>query len=335
MFNLTRYVAEPFVSMGGDGRERLLVVVKATYQLNDGTPRIAELQAPVIVADEYSGEPNQSSVLAANEIAFEKPSADCAIVGCAYPKGGKAAAESIVAMQVGALRKGAVVVGERAWVKSVGSVMMTKPLPFTRMPLVWERTFGGRDESTGRPEWWPENPVGVSFRVKGSKAPVHGTLLPNIEDPTARIKEPNDQGRSVGFGPIPPSWSPRPRYAGTHDERWERDRMPLPPEDFDPRFHHPVPPDQILRGYLQGGEAVILAGVRPEGGYSFAVPRLGPQLTIQIGEQQETPALRCDTLRVDCEAQRLYLVARASVVVQGRVNKVRWIKLRDENHASA
>ncbi len=327
LFNATPYATQQVIQLDRDGRERLLVVVRATYSLQTGLPVLAEVQSPVALADEYGGEPDNSSITTDHDLCLEKPCADYAITGCAYPKHGKPAPEAIVSFRVGPLRKGAVVIGDRVWAKALATTLASTPLPFTRMPFSWERSFGGRDSTAKRPSWWPENPVGTGFRANGSRREVDGSRLPNVEDPAARMKRPGDRPRSVGFGPIAPWWMPRAGLVGTHDSRWQQERMPLPPEDFDPRFHHPVPHDQILPGYFAGGEPVILAGVRPDGGYSFPLPRLAPGIALKIGEQREEFHATCDTLRIDCESQTLVLVARVSAIVHGRVHKLRWLKI--------
>jgi hypothetical protein len=53
---------------------------------------------------------------------------------------------------------------------------------------------------------------------------------------------------------------------------------------------------------------------------------------VRIADQEETPTVHCDTVHFDCEEQRLTLVARAHLVVQGRVNRLRWITVEDSEH---
>jgi hypothetical protein len=67
------------------------------------------------------------------------------------------------------------------------------------------------------------------------------------------------------FGPLPPDHKARRRYAGTYDQAWTENRMPLLPSDFDPRFHQVAPSGQIARGYLQGDEQIKLGNLYEEG----------------------------------------------------------------------
>jgi hypothetical protein len=328
LLNFSPFATEHTVMMDGTGIERLLVVVKATFSLARGTPVVAEEPEPVVLGDEYYDKPETSSLRRAGEMPLEKPATEIVVVGSAYPAQ-RGAAEALVALQLGPIRKAVRVVGERVWAGEM-SPAMSRPIPFEKMPLVWERAYGGRDESGKVPDQCPENPVGRGFRSKSSKLPIDKSLLPNLEDPLAPMRSPSDRPRPCGLGPIAPWWSPRPTYAGTYDEKWQKERLPLLPDDFSPIFHHAAPHDQIIPGPLTGGEVLTVSGVRPGGGgYHFALPSVRPEVSVRIGEERVTPPLRVDTIIVDCDAERLCLVLRASVSVQMRLHRVRWIKIQE------
>jgi len=330
LVNLTPYAVERAIGMDGDGRETLLVAVKATFALTAGGKDdlvLAEEQPPLVMADEYSGEPGLSSISRASEMAPFKPGADLLVHGCAYPSRERDA-ETQVVFSVGRLQKAVWVTGDRAWEGSRGAP--SRPIPLARMPLVYERAFGGRDDSPGTPDACAENPVGVGFRAARSRLPVAGARLPNLEDPAQPMRAPDDRPAPRGLGPIAPSWSPRPRYAGTYDAAWQRQRLPLLPQDFDPRFHQAAPADQVLPGYLAGGEPVAITSVRPGGrGFQFSVPALRPAVVVRVGQQRETPPAPCDMLILDCEAALLSLVFRASLPIQGRLADLAWIKIEE------
>jgi hypothetical protein len=334
LINLTRYAAQRVIGMDGDGRETLVVAVKATFALAPRviTPALADEQPPVVLADEYGGEPAVSSIVQASEMMLAKPAADVLLRGCAYAKTAQGT-ETMVTLRVPPIQKTIRVTGDRAWTGAFGS--LSRPAPLSAMPLVYERAYGGRDDSGDQPDAWPDNPVGVGFRSKRSRLPVAGGLLPNLEDPATPMSSPTDRPPTRGFGPIAPGWSPRPSYAGTYDAKWERDRMPLLPLDFNPRFHQVAPPDQILPGYVRGGELVTITSVRPGGeGFHFAVPTVRPSVVVRVGSERHTPAVHCDTLAVDAEAQRLSLVFRAAFPVAGRVPDLAWIKVEEGSGAS-
>jgi hypothetical protein len=326
--NLTPYAAEHTVMMDGLGFERLLVVVKATYSIAAGTPVLADVQEPVYRADDYHDTPHASSLRRAGEMPMEKPGTELVVAGSAYPaqRGG---AEALVALALGPLHKSVRVVGERVWSGEVAPVM-SRPVPFERLPLLWERAYGGRDETGDVEELCPANPVGRGFRSSTSRRPIDGALLPNLEDPAEPMLSPEDRPRPAGFGPIAPWWSPRPRYAGTYDDKWKRERMPLLPDDFNPLFHHAAPHDQILPGPLLGGETLSVTGVRPGGGgYQLALPHVDLEVVVRIGRDRLVPPVRIDTLILDTDAETLSLVSRASVSVHMRLHRLEWIKIQD------
>src|SRR5205823_5975392 len=115
--------------------------------------------------------------------------------------------------------------------------------PFSRMPIAWERSFGGTDPDD--PSVVDRrNPVGRGVRKRASA--LHGLPAPNFEDPRAPISNPSKRPIPVGFGPIAPQWQPRSDFAGTYDQAWKNDRYPLLPLDFDSRFLNSAPADQQL-----------------------------------------------------------------------------------------
>ncbi len=323
LVNETPFSAERMVLFDGDGLERLLVVVKATFSVVTGKPVEAEEQIPVATADLHSGDPARSGLREASDLAPFKPATDVLVQGFAYSTP-KERTEVPVGLRFGALKKGFLVSGDRVWGRLGGA---SSPEPFSRMEISWERAFGGSDESLGKLDLFEDNPAGTGFRAKGSRLPVAGTPLPNIEHPQNLIRSPSDRPPAVGFGPIPPAWRPRACRGGTCDAAWRRDRFPLLPRDFDPAFHQAAPADQVHPGYVRGGEPMKVVGMTPEGELAFTVPGMRVEALARIGAVDERVAMACDTVLLDCERKLLALTWRGSTVVHGRVPRVRWIRV--------
>ena len=333
LVNLTRYAAERVIGMDGEGRETLTVAVKATFSIVPRTlnPTPSDEQRALLLADEYLDEPGTSSLAHASEMALHKPAADVILSGCAYAPH-PSDTEVMVTLRLLPLQKTVRVIGDRVWEGARGAP--SRPRPFAKVPLVYERAFGGHDATGRLPEACPENPVGVGFRGRGSRLPVAGAALPNLEDPQNPMQGANDRPSPRCFGPIAPDWNPRPTHAGTYDARWKRERMPLLPTDFDSRFHQVAPPDQVLPGYIAGGELVTITSVRPGGdGFHFAVPVVRPTVVVRIAGERHTPPVKCDTLAIDCEAARISLVFRATLPVAGMVSDLAWIKVEETANA--
>jgi hypothetical protein len=150
--------------------------------------------------------------------------------------------------------------------------------------------------------------------------------LPNIEDPRAPILSWDHQPTPAGFAPIDAYWEPRRSFAGTYDERWQNERAPYLPHDFDPRFLQIAPPALIVPGHLQGGEWVDLRGFTPAGVLQFQLPPVVPRIAYRMDDaQQERPAV-LDTVIVEPDAARVCLVWRAALVVDKKALRVREVR---------
>ncbi len=123
---------------------------------------------------------------------------------------------------------------------------------------------------------------------------------------------------------------PRRKYAGTYDERWKKERMPLPPLDFDYRFNQAAPPDQITATYLRGGEPVLLDNASEEGPMRFALPRLafsvGARLEGKLHEHR--PAL--DTVVLFPGERALEMTWRALVPVPRQQDRLEGIQVHEK-----
>ncbi|MFP2929494.1 DUF2169 domain-containing protein [Pyxidicoccus sp. 3LG] len=322
--NETPFAFEQIYAADEDGRPVLVLMVKATYALRQDRLQLADEQLPVNVAGEAWGEPSESSYRYEPECAFFKPATDVALIGHAHAPN-KGATEVLVALQVGPLKKAVHVVGERAWFRSMGRVSMTKPLCFEKLPLTWERAFGGWDRTDpAKPTFEPRNPVGVGFRA----SPRHfeeGQKLPNLEDPSEPLREFGQKVTPVGVGFTSPHWQPRANYAGTYDEAWNQRRKPLLPKDFDRRFFNAAAPGLIAPGYLKGDEPVIIVGASPQGRLGFALPgQPPPAVTVRLGGPV-TPDMHLDTVILDLERSQVLLLWRGLVPLHRGPHDVRHI----------
>ncbi|QSQ21992.1 DUF2169 domain-containing protein [Pyxidicoccus parkwayensis] len=314
-----------------EGRPLLLLVVKATYGIGDSGLKLLEEQPPVQWGGESWGKPGESSDKYEPSSAFIKLATDVALIGHAYPPQ-KGATESLVALQVGPLKKAVRVVGERAWYRSMGHVAATKPLPFDKLPLTWERAFGGWDKTdAAKPGYEPRNPVGTGFRASPRNFE-EGLKLPNLEDPNEPLREFGQKVTPVGFGFTSPDWHPRAKYAGTYDDAWNKTRKPLLPKDFDRRFFNAAAPGLVAPGYLKGDEPVIIVGASPKGRLSFPLPgQAAPVLTLQLdGLEDATPQMRLDTVMLDTDAEQVVLLWRGHVLLPEGPHDVLGIRVTAE-----
>lgn len=271
--NDTPFAAQISVLPDLAGIDTVYVVVKATFELGLGRPRVAEQQIPMVPADVHWGEPSRSSIRYAGETHLQKPATDIVMVGDGFAPGGRPVPYFGVSLMVGRLRKLVQVYGDRVWTEGVLGLQASSPVPTARVPLTYERAFGGRhDLDDGRFVAETRNPIGTGFRGKRRDREMHGIRLPNLEDPRHPIKSASDRPPPACFGHVAPSWQPRSSFAGTYDEAWQVKRAPYFPEDLDPRFFQTAPPDQVYVGHLGGGEPVQIANASPRGFEQFALP---------------------------------------------------------------
>jgi hypothetical protein len=330
-FNVTPFVAEMFLLADERGAGVATLVAKATYTLKGSALDLAEEPSPLHPSPVYAGEPGTSSLRYESDAVFVKTAADVVLLGHAQAERGRPA-ELDVSLRVGrAIDRKVRVFGDRVWTKTLGRVAASAPLPFERVPLVFERAFGGWDRS-GEPAehaFEPRNPVGTGFLRPGSPRDPEGVKLPNLEDPAALLKAPADQPAPVGFGFLAPDWSPRRELAGTYDEAWTKTRLPLLPADFKRAHFNAAPAALQVRGFLRGGERVEAQGVSSRGVLRFELPATRLEAVIRLGGSDRRAApMTIDTLLIDADRHRVEIVHRASLPIHRRGHDLDWAKVQ-------
>lgn len=318
--NRTPFAAERTWVRDRDGTEIWLVAVRATFEVQaDGGTRVADEQPPVTAMAVHAGKPGASSVLLESDLQRTKTTTDIVLNGCAHAPHGQAVSELTVGLAVGALVKTLKVFGDRRWDgKRIGAADA-----FVKMPLVYERAYGGVDLRAGPGAWDARNPVGRGYFARAEHA--HGQLLPNIEDPKQLIRAWDDRPTPAGFGPLASHWQERQRWSGTYDARWERERLPLLPVDFDDRYHQCAQPDQQTPQFLRGGEPVALINLSPSGrDVRFVLPRmhLGLETSFYTGPSVRHPPPRLHTVILEPEMARVGLVWHSALPCHSRVLKL-------------
>lgn len=322
--NQTPFQAQIFLFPDPQGIDTLYVVVKATFGL-DPHIHIAEKQQPLVMADEYWGEPGMSSLKYATEVHPAKPGTDIVVVAEACAPQNRPVPEMTVGLVVAGRTIILKVFGDRYWEKGLFSASPSSPKPFLRMPLVYERAFGGMhviDKENGKILAETRNPVGKGFLGKRSYRELADVGVPNIEDYRNLIKTPQDSLSPVGFGCIAPSWQPRASYAGTYDDAWQKNRAPYLPLDFNARFFHTAHPDLVFNEYLKGGEPVSMTNMSPRGKQQFILPVCDLNIVVTMGGGKNMPKANLETVLLEPTDERLCLVWRAAVPCDKKALKV-------------
>jgi hypothetical protein len=202
------------------------------------------------------------------------------------------------------------------------------PEPFTEMPLVWERAYGGVHAGAGEVQAEEQNPVGCGFLGEREPEELEGTPAPNLLDPATPLEKLGDAALPACFAPSSPAWLPRREFAGTYDEAWQRSRAPYLPEDFDARFLQCAGESLRFERFLQGTEPVHVSGMTLEGPIDFAVPTVRPQIEVVVAGSPATPRAELETLWIEPDDNRATLTWRASLPVDRKVLKVEKVRIR-------
>lgn len=282
-------------------RDCFTVVARATATfVSEDNAKLLERSDPltgevVVEADE------KRIVVYPSDLVPYKVRADVVVVGHAYAPNGEAT-EMDVELSFGkepnTIHRKIHVFGDRQWHKGARGFEATAPTPFARIPLQYERAFGG-------PAFVP-NPAGIGFvdRAPGSAGP---TVLANLEDPDTRVRLPNQKVVPICFAPMPLAWAARRSASGAKTAPW-----PFVPEDLDWTRYQAAPPEQRLP-FLCGDEPFTLVGMHPtKQTITGKLPGIAPRC-FAVREESgsfEEVALWLDTVVLSPDASKMDLVWR-------------------------
>lgn len=308
--NRTPFAAQLALFPNQKGVDTLYIIVKAVFTIGRQWT-LADTQIPPLGADEYwSDDPASSSIKTASDIHIGKASTDVVMIGHAWAPDNSEVGFLDVSLSVGNVNKQIRVFGDRYW--DNGDI--TTPVPFSSMPLVYERAFGGIHKVDGKIiAGEVRNPIGCGFAGKRRIKEMNGLPLPNLEDPRQFLRRVGDVVAPAGFGFISPNWQPRLSYAGTYDEHWQKYCAPYLPEDFDLRFFNMAHPDLICPGFLSGGEPVRITGVNPHGHLHFYLPTVTLKADVAFRSRTEKPIFNLETLVIEPDEMQLGMTWKAAV----------------------
>jgi hypothetical protein len=229
------------------------------------------------------------------------------------------------------------------------------PDPVVEVPLRFDHAYGGTvhvpaPDGSGKPLALAhgDNPVGRGFLPRAEDlAEEHGldrgvaadlchrwaaehpeVPAPQIEPVDHPLRAPWPPPPLAGWGLVAKHWEVRYRHAGTLDEAWIRDRYPVLPTDFDPRYWNGAHPDLQLDAFPEDAVIETLNLVppsrAPRQALRIALP--GTRLDVHVRDatvrRPITLRMKLDTVVVDLLAGQLTTVYRASLPDSGHVSLV-------------
>lgn len=315
--NTTPFAVERNWIRDNEGHHHWVVAIKATFAVgHSGALEITEEQPPPCLAPVPHTEV-LTSLRCDTDLGPPKQATDVLVNGSAHAPNGQPVTEMPVAIVVNGQTKLLSVRGDAVYCRGVGGITTTKPAPFTEMPVVYERAFGGVDDSDANEanhRMDAYNPVGVGFATR--EAHRLNKRAPNIwpHRPARGNHAP------AGFGAIASQWEPRASLAGTYDAHWVETQKPLLPKDFDPRWAQCAPLDQQFPGFLPPGSRVEVANMSVEGPIGFHVPAHDFSITTFFGRTAERHHACLATVIVDSNDRAVSLCWQSSLRVAS--NKV-------------
>jgi hypothetical protein len=313
--NTTPFAVATFGMLDAQAREYVVLIINASYEARPGgVLTIAQEQLAVTPVDLHWGDPAATSIRVPGQMALAKQAVDLIVTGHAVAPRGRAVTEMQIGVRMGDVRKALVVCGDRFWKSGVAGRRPSSPRPFERMPVVYERAFGGGALASRATAFEPRNPVGVGLEGAAVDQSIQ-TELPNVEYADDRQLSPGERHRPAGLGAIGPAWQPRVGFAGTYDAAWLERQAPLLPEDFDSRFFQVAPPDQQCRRPVKAGDLVQVAGMTPEGQWELSLPALDVPVTLLYRDRVEQVSASIDTVHLEPDRYRIHLSARRAIPV--------------------
>lgn len=267
------------------------LIVKATFRLDEAMTPLSPEEI-YRVERHYRGNAT-NSVLRPDDLAPHRSHAEVLFTGHAHAPGGQPVAAHAVRLGVFRDRplidKTLHIHGDR----SSGS-----PAPFLKMPIVYERAFGGPG--------WDANPIGVGFSPDKE---------PDLT--AANIVNPADPALTGGFGPLSRNWRSRRRLLGKTSRKDIDRAVAQIPDGFDWSYFHSAPADQRCE-ILHGDEWIVLDGLHPERPrIQVRLPGARALARVQgLARAEQAIELRADTLHIDGDDERCSLVWRTAIPIQ-------------------
>jgi hypothetical protein len=327
--NETPYSAGRAWGRDKDGVHEWIVAVKGTFDIRPhGCVSLADKQIEALLAPEYYGEPGTSSLRYDADIVATKPTTDVVLNATAYAPHGRPSSSFHVEARIGPIHKVLRVVGNRRWTEGAFQEI-TDPEPVTRVPIVYERAFGGYDSADpdpARQRMDMRNPVGCGLALRDHR---RGRPLPNFEYPGGNL----EKSGPAGFGAIDSFWSPRREWSGTYDKAWQESRLPLLPLDWDPRSLLCSPHDQQPQSYLRGGEPVELINLTESGRLRFELPRAHFGFSTRISGRTEEHRSRLATVIIEPDYPRVIMVWQSSLQCRTDVDYLDETVVREKRYS--
>lgn len=320
-----------------------LIVAKATFSVTSTGSTQLETQTPVPLFD--TDNTTALGALPGDMVPRQDSAFEVILLGAAHSQ---RRSRCTVELAVGSHHRRLNVFGPRRWTTVEGRHEISRPLPFERVPLVWENAYGGTAECwlDARSPYdltHPWNKYGKGFDAlqfaqdlgKAFRAPPgyprlrpdYVRDLPSCEHPDHGIVKWTDE-------PKPYCWATVPTDIGLHahfaNEHVRLRKQPLEQSDMLTQLYHRAHPDWILPLPTRDTR-VTLRGATPKGQWSFTLPRLRIVADYVLGTRRGQRPLHPHMLVLLPEESRFYIVYRHffTMKIEGDVERSFRLRLEE------
>lgn len=294
--NRTDFPFAPLLGRVNFPSHSVTCTVKATFNIVPGGT-VTPLDEQPLFEGDVPSKAEQPECLYAADLVPYKPKADLLLRATCHTPGARGMTTCPVKFSVGSWSKELAVIGNRSWDKGIVFNKMGEPEEFNTVELTWANAFGGPG--------FKLNPAG-----KGRK----DGRLPNVEYPDELVKSPGNQPTPASFGPVDRNWKQRTGKLGTYGKKWQKERWPAHPEDFDWTYHNAAPEDQQIE-FLRGDETISLTHLHPDHPeLSTTLPGIRLRSLVRRREEgslvEHDVPMNLDTLYVNAQKGTLTLIWR-------------------------
>lgn len=323
------------------GTSIISVLVKRSYKImeNQQVAR-CDSDAPFRNIDVYfdDGNPTETTVQYESELAPLKALTDVVIIGNAHAPNGNACQQMSVSASVGQHTKHLQITGDRKCIfQQNREPIFSDPVPFTIMPLRYERAYGGKDELSNPqiPFRYPRNDLGVGLALENKLDVIEGLRLPNIESPSdlltpSRVvlgtpKRWHEQPLPQGLSCRHRTWFPRCALIGSYPAFLDagtvtmEEKMGLLPTNYValakqsrlapnlPLFANGASFDMSFEN-LPNDAPIKLKGLSRADTLEFRLPGDIPQIVLDVGYKIESLDSRLMTVVIQPDSKSLEMI---------------------------
>jgi len=287
-----------------NGERRGIFLAKATFLFDSrGSVRLDD-ESPLPLYFEDQATP--LGVLPRDDVPRRDDVFEVFLLGSARAPRGEPVREMRVHLSVGGVARELVVHGDRHWVGEGESATISDPVPFTSMPVSWDRAFGGSAEVEVDHESFvdvsaPSNERGRGFDAGAMAASLDEALqcppgypkldrrrwLPNVEVPGDRVTQWGDVPVAEAWDPREPGWALYQDLAGRANTGAGAEPNASSAE-VRTRIHHRAHPAWVLPAVPPSPAWVELEGFSPEGRVTFEIPEDRFGIEYILGERTGT-----------------------------------------------